>query len=120
VPEDNWFDNTPAMLHLWEQGQKAVGIVAEVILGDAQRHAPVLEGTLRGSGVVMGENNTVPEKGVPAVIERTIAFTVEYAAIQEETDEYEHPMGGEAHYLGNALKAHAGELTVALDKIGLK
>lgn len=115
---ENWFDNSAALEHLWLEGNRAVATVAELTLGDAQRHAPVLEGTLRGSGTVL-EAPEVPAPRVPTVIERVVAFPIEYAAKQEVDEEYVHPLGGEAHFLGNSLKAHTGMLAEALGKLGL-
>lgn len=117
--EDNWFDNTPAMIELYEKAVHAVDIVAHLTQGDAQRKAPVEKGTLRGSATVVNGEHPPPEKTMPVVIESEVQFTVEYAAKQEEEDAYEHPMGGEAHYLAGALKANGPSLPVILGKMGL-
>lgn len=117
--EENWFDNTAALEKLWVNAQRAVAVVAETTLGQAQRNAPVKEGTLRGSGTVLAHGERPLPIGV-ATITETVAFTIEYAAIQEADEDYQHPLGGEAHFLGNSLKAHANDLTTALAKLGLR
>jgi hypothetical protein len=86
--------------HLRSEAATALGQFGEIVLGEAQRRAPVKEGTLRGSGraelVVEGDGATT-----------LISFNTPYAARQHEETEWEHPKGGEAKYLENAIKAFA-------------
>jgi hypothetical protein len=86
-----------------------VKIIAEDLLGQAQRSAPVDEGTLRGSGAVK-----ITEKldGVEA----EISFDTPYAARQHEEVTYRHPKGGKAKYLEDPLKAMAPRYLAALRK----
>jgi hypothetical protein len=70
------------------------------VQGHAQRNAPIKEGTLRGSG-------TSSIKLTATGAEATISFPLPYAAKQEKEEDYIHPLGGEAHYLENALKARS-------------
>jgi hypothetical protein len=69
----------------------------EDLLGEAQRRAPVEEGTLRASG------DLDVDVGPGGVIV-TVAFNTVYAARQHEETEWEHPKGGEAKYLENPLR----------------
>jgi hypothetical protein len=103
---DNWFSNREARERMLERTERAVAITAEVVLGEAQRWAPVLTGTLRGSGVVLDGPDAVVEGSTPVAVEKIVAFPIVYAAVQEVREDYEHPHGGKAHYLGDSVKAH--------------
>lgn len=113
----NWFDNSAAMHRYFERTARAVGIVAEATLGQAQRDAPVLKGTLRGSGTVLDGPDAVLTGGVPTVIEKTVAFPIEYAAVQEMREDYNHEHG-KAHFLGDSVKGHAVPLRDAVAAVG--
>jgi hypothetical protein len=82
-------------------------LVALDLQGAAQRDAPIEEGTLRGSGTSRVEQT---DSGAVAVV----AFPLPYAAVQEEEDDFVHPRGGKAHYLGDQVKARAPRYLAAL------
>lgn len=93
----------------------------EAVLGEAQRRAPIDEGTLRGSGVLIlvvngrrfeGEGGisaatsaavAAVRSGVPLEVNAEISFNTPYAARQHEELDWEHPKGGEAKYLERSL-----------------
>lgn len=77
------------------------------LLGRAQRDAPLDEGTLRGSG-------TVEIVETPAGVDVTVAFATPYAARQHEEVSWQHPKGGKAKYLEDALKEQASRYEAAL------
>lgn len=81
----------------------ALGQFGEIILGGAQRRAPIAEGTLRGSGrselIVVGDEASAQ-----------ISFSTPYAARQHEETEWQHLKGGESKYLENQVKARAHDL----------
>lgn len=79
------------------------------VVGVAARDAPILEGTLRGVGTTSIER--LPGGGAVGVVE----FPLPYAAIQEREDDFAHPRGGKAHYLGDALKSGAPRYRAALE-----
>ncbi len=117
MAEANWFDNEAALHELFHRAEKAVAGVAELVLGQAQRDAPVETGTLRGSGVVLPHEVVEPSRDAPTLLEETVAFPMVYAAKQEMDEEYNHPMGGKAHYLGDSVKAHAPTLQQAMEAV---
>lgn len=77
------------------------------LLGQAQREAPVEEGTLRGSG-----SARVIDVGGKIVGE--VSFDTVYAARQHEEVTWRHPKGGKAKYLEDPLKAMAPRYLAAL------
>lgn len=81
------------------EAQLALGQFGEVVLGEAQRRAPVLEGTLRASG----NSELIAEGGSVSTV---LSFSTPYAARQHEETEWNHPQGGEAKYLENAIKSY--------------
>lgn len=76
----------------------AIEVWAQHVLGEAQRLAPVEEGTLRAAG-----NVEVFEAGDGATV--VISFRTPYAARQHEELGYAHPLGGQAKYLETPFKA---------------
>lgn len=93
---------------------KGVQEVAMDLLRRSVRLAPVDTGDLRGSASATVNDTTVakgtPEGGVEAVagvqpplkggrVEGVVKFNEEYALVQHEMVEYEHPRGGQAKYL---------------------
>lgn len=100
----------------------------EIMLGDAQRRAPIDEGTLRGSAelalVVNGSTfsgSGMIEQATSAAIaaasgRRRVRITAElsfntvYAARQHEELDWQHPKGGEAKYLQKAIQENSGRL----------
>jgi hypothetical protein len=90
----------------------ALGALESSVLdlqGRAQRDAPVDEGTLRGSAT---HSITVLPDGSAF---GTVEFPLVYAAVQEREDDFLHPRGGKAHYLGDNLKAMAPVYKAALE-----
>jgi hypothetical protein len=85
--------------HMRQEAALALGQFGEIVLGEAQRRAPVKEGTLRGSG----QSELVVEGDGAHVL---ISFNTPYAARQHEETEWQHEHG-EAKYLENAIKALA-------------
>ncbi len=99
-----------------------------IMLGDAQRRAPVEEGTLRGSAelalVVNGSRfagGGMEAQATAAALAATaagrrvnvtaeITFNTVYAARQHEELDWKHPKGGEAKYLQKAIQENAGRL----------
>jgi hypothetical protein len=76
--------------------------------GEAQRLAPIEEGTLRASA-----HHEVVE--TPVGVEVTVSFDTVYAARQHEELGWAHPRGGQAKYLEQPLKdnLHRYEATLA-------
>jgi len=94
------------------------------LLGEGMRRAPVAEGFLRGSGIAKindqqtahtessgGGNATIQRDMKSMTLQKLInefigevAFTAVYATVQHESQEFNHPHGGEAKYLENPLK----------------
>lgn len=78
----------------------ALEAIGNDLLGEAQRQAPVEEGTLRGSG-------SVELRQVGNSLEVEVSFNTPYAARQHEETEWRHPLGGKAKYLEDPLKGRA-------------
>lgn len=114
-----------------EQVQRLVRDVAragEIMLGDAQRRAPIDEGTLRGSAelalVVNGSTfsgSGMIEQATAAALAASsgrrrvritaeLSFNTVYAARQHEELDWNHPKGGEAKYLQKAIQENSGRL----------
>lgn len=85
----------------------ALKVIADDLMGRAQREAPVEEGTLRGSATVTIV--TTSEMGSAVV-----SFNTVYAARQHEEVTWKHPKGGKAKYLEDPLKAMAQRYVQAL------
>lgn len=83
--------------------RQAIEIWGQNVLGEAQRLAPVEEGTLRASGNAQYEDTV--DGG-----ELTISFSTPYAAKQHEEMGYSHPVGGQAKYLETPFKANVPRL----------
>lgn len=123
--------STPADQLRTAQIKRLVADVAragEIMLGDAQRRAPVDEGTLRGSAelalVVNGSSfsgSGMVEAATAAALAAStgrrrvritaeLSFNTVYAARQHEELDWNHPKGGEAKYLQKAIQDNAGRL----------
>lgn len=105
-----------------------VARAGDIMLGDAQRRAPVDEGTLRGSAelalIVNGSRFAgggmeaaataaalaAAASGRRVNITAEITFNTIYAARQHEELDWKHPKGGEAKYLQKAIQENAGRL----------
>lgn len=78
--------------------REATGEVGRMMLalqGAAQRRAPVDEATLRGSG-----ESEVKFAGTTIQGEVTFGgLATAYAEVQHEREDFEHPKGGQAHFL---------------------
>jgi hypothetical protein len=80
---------------------EAVEHIGNDALGEAQRRAPVEEGTLRGSGEV--DVNVRGDR-----VEAVVSFNTVYAARQHEETEWRHPLGGQSKYLESVLRERSG------------
>lgn len=76
----------------------ALLVTANDLEGRAARDAPVETGELRGSG-------TVDVSYRPGEVEAIVAFTAPHAAVQEVREDFNHPRGGKARYLGDQFSA---------------
>lgn len=91
--------------------ERALRIVADDLLGRAQRIAPKEEGTLEASG------HTEPDIGVRRTRdggEIVVAFAAPYAAVQHENLTYRHDEGRQAKYLEGPLKEMEPRYTAAI------
>lgn len=86
----------------------ALKAIGEDMLGEAQRRAPVEEGTLRASGDL--------ELDVAGpVMTATVSFNTVYAARQHEELDWQHPKGGQAKYLESVLLERAPRYAAILE-----
>jgi hypothetical protein len=88
--------------------ERATTKIGEHVLGEAQRLAPIEEGTLRASG----------ELEVTRTVDAytaEVSFNEVYAARQHEETEWRHPLGGQAKYLEQPVKAAVPLLERALE-----
>lgn len=84
----------PVLSAIEEAAQEALVGVAREVLAEAQTRAPVDDGDLRKSGrVTVGS------------LEARVRFVSPIAWLQHERLDYQHPQGGEAKYLENAIDA---------------
>lgn len=90
-------------------GRQAARVWCEAVLGQAVQLAPIMEGTLRGSGRV--DQTDRPDGGA----DFEISFSTVYAARQHEELDWKHPRGGQAKYLEEPFKRHLPRLAPALD-----
>lgn len=88
--------------------RRAVTMVGEDLLGEAQRRAPIEEGTLRASGEL-----EVEERG--DTITAVVSFNTVYAARQHEELDWDHPLGGQAKYLESVLREREPRYRRAID-----
>lgn len=89
--------------------ERAVTKCGEHLLGEAQRNAPVEEGTLRASG------DLEIHHAAGGRIIAEVSFSTAYAARQHEELDWDHPKGGEAKYLERALVENADRYTRIID-----
>lgn len=94
-------------LRMRAAAESALRVIGNDLLGEAQRLAPVEEGTLRASGELDIDH-------VGDAVVATVSFNSVYAARQHEETEWEHPLGGQAKYLEQPLQAKAGRYEAAL------
>lgn len=87
----------------------AVRVVGEDLLGEAQRRAPVEEGTLRASGELEIEHD--PATGMIVAV---VSFNTVYAARQHEELGWHHPRGGQAKYLESVLLERGNRYTAIM------
>lgn len=88
-------------------GLETLHLIGLDLQGAAARDAPIDEGTLRGAG-----HSEIVATADGAMV--VVSFSTPYAAKQEEEDDYLHPRGGKAHYLGDQLKARVPRYKAAL------
>lgn len=81
----------------------------EDVAGEAQRRAPIEEGTLRGSA-----DTDVDVVG--DLITGEVSFNEVYAARQHEELSWQHPKGGQAKYLESVLLERAPRYAAILRK----
>ena len=109
-----------------------VNRAGEILLGNAQRRAPLDEGTLRGSaelaltvngsrydgagalGAATFAAETAARSGQDVTVYAEVSFNTVYAAAQHEGLDYDHPKGGEAKYLERPLTELAPRLTALI------
>lgn len=94
--------------------EAAARAVGEDLLGEAQRRAPVEEGTLRASGEL--EIKHLPGNLIVA----EVSFNEVYAARQHEETGWRHPKGGQAKYLESVIHErgarYAGVFAKAIER----
>ena len=89
---------------------EAVTVSAHLVENEATKGAPVKEGTLRASAHTdIGKT--------PLGVKAVISFNTPYAAVQEQREDFVHPMGGHAHYLSMALKSSTLKIAVIFKKV---
>jgi hypothetical protein len=92
----------------------ALTTFANHVLGEAQRIAPLEEGTLAASG-------TVDVQHTPGGAEATISFSTPYAARQHEELAWQHRAGRQAKYLETPFKRELRRLgplvKAAIDRV---
>lgn len=71
----------------------------ELVSGEAQRQAPIEEGTLRGSAYVEIDTHADGVDGATG-------FATVYARYQHEGLHFAHPRGGKAKFLEDPFKQH--------------
>lgn len=101
-------DSSAARRRFRAAAERAVTRWGERVLGEAQREAPIEEGTLRASGTMDVETGV-------AEVYAEVAFNTVYAARQHEETEWRHPLGGNAKYLEGPVQRNAalGEALLA-------
>lgn len=113
-------DTDDAIRAMINGGARATGVIAEDLLGDGQREAPLEFGTLRGSGHIVYIVNGAEHPDLAAATTHAlelgarlrtfiaeVRFSTVYAARQHEETTWKHPRGGKAKYLEDPLKAKA-------------
>ncbi|WP_122262226.1 hypothetical protein [Ornithinimicrobium cerasi] len=80
-----------------EGGERGIVLATEHIAGVATQKAPIEEGILRGTGAASQDG-----------LVGAVSFDTPYAARQHEELDWNHPRGGEAKYLENAMNQEAG------------
>lgn len=88
--------------------ERAVRMIGERVLGEAQRDAPIEEGTLRAGGE-LEVTRTLD------AVTAEVSFNEIYAARQHEELAWRHPLGGKAKYLEDPVRAAAPLLERALE-----
>lgn len=109
-----------------------VNRAGEILLGEAQRRAPIEEGTLSGSAslalIVNGQRfdgtgalagaiaaaRAAALAGQDVDVAAEVSFNTVYASSQHEGLDYVHPKGGEAKYLERPLGELAPRLTALI------
>lgn len=82
---------------------KALRDVTMDVAGYGSTHAPIKYGFLRAS--VHDEDIAVVDVGGRVMLRGQVDATQPYAYIQHEHSEFNHPKGGEDHYISNRLDA---------------
>lgn len=116
TPPNRWAHVAREMFE--EAAVEALNHATLEVMGDAQRRAPVAEGTLRGSA----KKHDAEVKGDR--VEAGVSFHTVYAARQHEETTWKHPLGGEAKYLETPLvqlgwSAFTKHIRKALQRRGL-
>ena len=86
----------------------SVDFIAEnIILGQATRDAPIDTSALRQSGRVTIKKTKNKTTAI-------IGFYTPYAAVQHENTTFQHPKGGKAYYLSDALKQNISKIKMVI------
>jgi hypothetical protein len=86
-----------------DAAERACRAWMEHVIGEAQRRAPIEEGTLRATGTVEVERHATGGTV-------TGSFSTPYAAVQHERLDFNHPRGGQAKYLEGPFKENLPRL----------
>lgn len=78
--------------------KKALAEICMNVQSAAVNLAPIRDGILRSSATI-----TDPET-VGGKTSQTVTFPVVYAAVQHEREDFNHPRGGQAKYLSDAIE----------------
>lgn len=89
---------------------RAVYLALSEIESTAVNLAPIRQGDLRGSATITMP--TVKRNRVGG----GVSFPIVYAAVQHESEHFNHPRGGEAKYLQKAADAHRSRVAAHINR----
>ena len=87
--------------------KQAMWMAGKETMSMSQKEVPVETGTLKNSG----QTFPAETKGTQIVV--TLGYggaAQDYALVQHERTDFDHPHGGKAHYLSDPVKAMGGKL----------
>lgn len=107
---------TDARVALAAAAELAVESAGKTLLDASQQLVPVDTGALKASGQVTGDgpHTVAVSYGRQDGAGRNGADTADYAVIQHEALDYNHPNGGQAKYLEQAMHSAAPEILAAM------